>query len=244
MILDGKPAGRLSRLGALVVLAAAVLLPLLPGRAGPPPEEPAPAVPAEHPALLTNQTCMKCHDVPSQVLHWKAGHHNGLDWAHGEAVNLMAQLLAEKQKLQQPAEAGADRAERLLAAQDEVELLRAQVAVARAQYEAAAVTAQAAARKLARIRELHGRGVISEGAYSEAEQEATSSQAQVRVREAQLQVETVRLRQAERRLGALQKAAPPADDSRKQQEKRVRDLERKIQDLVQELKALQRDLGK
>ena len=66
---------------------------------------------------------------------------------------------------------------------------------------------------------------------------------QVRIREAELQEPLVRLKQAERRLARLQPRPPEkAAGGREQQEKRLQELENKVNQLIEEMRSLQREL--
>jgi hypothetical protein len=245
MILRETPSLRLSRLGALAVLAAACLLPLLPTWAEPPAEpRPAPKDPVspghgESVRLFQSlQTyCAQCHADPH--LHAFAaaeGKH-----AHDEAVRLFQFLNAPTK------EESAGRAGQVQAAEDEIELLKAALEVKTAQLEASQIGRAAADRRLESLERTAktAPGSIATSELEAVRSEAARMRAECRVREAEVREPLVRLRQAERRLAALKKgAAAPADVKRQQLENRLRDLEKEIRRIQEERALLEKELGK
>jgi hypothetical protein len=245
MILQGRTSRRLSWWGAPAVLLGVALLPLLPTWAEPP-RPPAADAPARTEAPVGDGHdqavqrlrrlqgfCTQCHVAEAhQPVALAEGKWNQL---HAEAVMMWDQLNASRP--------GTDRAEQIQAARDEVELLQAELEVKKAQLEVAREAARGAATHWGRLRDQALRGAVSSEVLAQAEREATGAQAQVRVKEAELKVDMVKLRQAERRLAALEGPAPDAG-KRKQAEERLKTLEKQLQQLLEEKKALEQELHK
>jgi RNA polymerase sigma factor (sigma-70 family) len=124
-------------------------------------------------------------------------------------------------------------------ARDEVELLEAQRAVKRAQYEAAKVGVEAARMKFTRVQELYKTSAVDERLFAEARTALAESEAQIRVKEAELLEPEVRLKQARRRLAGLEKLAAPAP-APTDPGQRLQALEKKLDALRQEVEALRR----
>jgi RNA polymerase sigma factor (sigma-70 family) len=124
-------------------------------------------------------------------------------------------------------------------ARDEVELLEAQRAVKRAQYEAAKLGIESARMKYDRAQKLYKTGAIDERLIAEARTALAESEAQTRVKEAELLEPEVRLKQARRRLAGLEKLTAPAP-APTDPGQRLQALEKKLDALRQEVEALRR----
>jgi beta-lactamase regulating signal transducer with metallopeptidase domain len=241
MILLGNTPPRLSRRGVLAVLAAAVLLPVVPTWADPaePPARPADsAAPADHEEAVRQlrrleKSCTACHQ--SVHLGHGAAEEN---WKplHDEVARLWQQL-AEGRKAPKPATADS-----LQAAQEVVELLQAQVRVKRAELVAVRVSVDVAAKRRSRIKALAATKAVSADEVDEAEAEVARQHAQLDIREAELQEAQIRLRQAERRLAGLQKASrPEAVEKPSSHEERLLQLEKDLKKLLDQVRALERE---
>jgi hypothetical protein len=141
-------------------------------------------------------------------------------------------------------EAGqAERRARLEDVRDEVELLEAQLAVKQAEVEAAKVVLEAAIVRLSRSKELRRSSAVSEEQLALALYDQQTARAQFAIRKAELREPEVRLKQARRRLKALETAARPADLPRGT-EGRLRKLEKKLDAIRTEVGALREELRK
>jgi RNA polymerase sigma factor (sigma-70 family) len=157
-----------------------------------------------------------------------------------EAKALRDQLMrAQKSSEAQAANARATRdgqanAMATLKARDEVELLKAQLEIRKAELDAAKAIANGAATQAKRLEALIARGAASEATILKAQTEANTALAQVRVKEAELHAAQVALQQAVRRVEmSLAPAATP--DGR---EKRLKELDAKLDALRKEIQAL------
>jgi bla regulator protein blaR1 len=125
-------------------------------------------------------------------------------------------LNAERGEREKEKERKADeqlRAAQIEQARDEIELLEAQLRVKEADLKAAKAGLQLAQQSVATTKTLNERGAISAQDLLKAQSEVTKAEAEVIIKEAALQEPLVRLKQAQRRLDALQKgrAKPEAD---------------------------------
>jgi RNA polymerase sigma factor (sigma-70 family) len=156
------------------------------------------------------------------------------------------QLLAQKAADDKPGRRGQPSPEQralpaqLEQARDEVELLEAQRAVKRAQLEAAQVGIGLARMKSEQVQNLFRKGAVDQRTVTEARTALGELEAQVRVKEAELLEPEVRLKQARRRLAALEKLAAPAP-APTDPGQRLRALEKKLDALRLEVEALRRD---
>jgi RNA polymerase sigma factor (sigma-70 family) len=124
-------------------------------------------------------------------------------------------------------------------AQDEVELLQAQLRIKQAELAAAKAIAEGAAAQDARAKALVARNAMSEGDYMKSRTEATAALAQVRVKEAELMAAEVSLKQAMRRLeGGPGAAAAPGG-----REQRLKELDAKLDALRKEIQSLRQGAG-
>jgi beta-lactamase regulating signal transducer with metallopeptidase domain len=219
MIVRDTPPRSLSWAGTLAVCAlGALLLPLWPTRAvpAPPAEEQVepPPKPRHDPPPVTAEERPPAEERKPETVWWSRLGRAG--------------LAAELEK-----------------ARDEVELLEVQLEVKRAQLEAAKLTLSHAADYLARITPLRqkGAGVISEKDFEEARKAVDTAKVQVVIREAELKEPEVRLKQAKRRLAAMERDAkggetpPPAAAD----EARFRELEKKLDALIKEVEKLRKE---
>jgi hypothetical protein len=192
-------------------------------------------------------TCASCHDL-------KAVHPDDLQrkpqtWreAHDDAIRLwdeVRRLQAQLRETQTPLPAATEhnRAEQIEKLQDEIELLKVQVRLREAHLDAAKADLVAAEHSVQRMRGAAS-GAVPLSEMSKAESAMIAQKAQVRIREAELQEPLVRLKQAERRLARLQPRPPEkAAGGREQQEKRLQELENKVNQLIEEMRSLQREL--
>jgi outer membrane biosynthesis protein TonB len=266
MILRGTPPRALSGAGFLAVLGlGALLLPLLPTRAAPAggdKPDPRPGVmtgtapgadekPKPDPKAATDQPAPEKKPRPDP----KPAPDKGTTpekprpdpKAHPEKPSGAEK---PKPKTRAPSPKG-DHAEQLEQAKDEVEILKAQLDVKRAEVTEAKARLNQAGQQLKRLQAL----VARRGA---AKEELTAAQTEVEVRAAQLKgkqayvVEAeIRLKQAVRRLARLRKG--PADRTRKSEPKsgggknaadprRLRELEKKLDALLREVNALRREI--
>lgn len=247
-----------------------LILPLTPGAAQPEAAEPVtpPAVAEAQPPTgfrgiglqfhTVQQQCAGCHqpgsvqegDLRRKPRTWQEAHDEMVrkmdDLMKKQAILLEARK--EKERREDVASLAKQEAEKLQRAEqaeklrDEIELLKVQVELKRAYLEAAKADALAAEKT---YRRLQAEGsAVSGMVLNKAEAELASQKAQIRIREAELQEPMVRLRQVERRLARLVEASQPAAPARtrEQQEQRLRELEQKVKQLLDEMKTLQKEL--
>jgi tetratricopeptide (TPR) repeat protein len=106
-------------------------------------------------------------------------------------------------------------AEQIERARDEVELLEAQLQVKKIQVKAAQDAVNRARQHFERIKQMLGRGSITESDYMKAAETVASLETDALLKEAELKEPQVRLNQAKRRLDALLRQAPSSDSERK-----------------------------
>jgi beta-lactamase regulating signal transducer with metallopeptidase domain len=260
MILRDTPTVRLGPLGLLAVLAGAALLPLLPtwaqssspAEADPPADEPqaVPRPPARLGADIAvgqqegvvlfrhlQESCKSCHQDPHRASgmlspRWKPIHDD------------LAAVYERVQTQAADAPAGADREERIQAAQDELELMMARMKVRELQV---LETRQAAQRALERLKRLEGvalKGEVSREEVEKAREEAEGLQYRARIQEAELQVNRLSLQQAERRLRRMQttsdRHAPTKEPG--PEEQRMRVLQQRAEKLLRELEGIRKEI--
>ncbi len=258
MILTENLSRNSSRAGFWAVLSVgAFLLPLTPGAAQtePPaaPDQPTRAASKSQPdegerqlfARHAMENCASCHQAP---VHSRDLQRKPQTWreTHDEAIRLMDEARRKQAELTKagnrlPATTERERAEEIEKLQDEIELLKVQVRVKEVHLEAARADSAAAERVWQRITQID-RGIISESQRAKAETEAITQKAQVRVKVAELQEPLIRLKQAERRLARLQRPAErSAGAGSDLREQRLRELEKKVNQILDEMKTLQRE---
>jgi RNA polymerase sigma factor (sigma-70 family) len=170
-----------------------------------------------------------------------------LQQARAEAQGLRDQLmrvqrLAEnRQRLadDRAVKADGDRAAAAQKARDEVELLKAQLEIKKAELLAAEAVAEGAAKQQERMKALRASGAAAESAILKAHTEATTTMAQVRVKQAELRAAEVALMQAMRRVQAGAGAA--ANPSNREQ--RLKELDAKLDALRKEVQSLRQGQG-
>jgi RNA polymerase sigma factor (sigma-70 family) len=145
-----------------------------------------------------------------------------------------AHKLAEDQAAR-AAKADGDRGVAVQKARDEVELLKAQMEIKRAELAAAQAGAEGVATQAKRFEALRGSGTVTEAVYLKAQVEARAALAQIRVKEAEVHAAEVALKQALRRQseaeGVPVAAGTPGDQ-------RLKELEAKLDALRKEIQAL------
>jgi beta-lactamase regulating signal transducer with metallopeptidase domain len=244
MILRGTPSRTLSPGGLLVVLGLGLLLlPLVPTWAQPREEPKAPgtdkkaAEPIADPPPVAAKAAERAAEPPP---------------AAESAVAPSPEDTARKTS------ADRERAEEIERARDEVELLEVQLRIKQAELQAVRTGVNQAHDRLARIKDLQTRGVVSSEALEKARAEVATLEAQLLIKDAELKEPMVRLKQAQRRLDRLQRPAEgptpptrrdplpevkkprggqPADENR-----RLSELEKKLDLLLKEVESLRREL--
>jgi bla regulator protein BlaR1 len=103
------------------------------------------------------------------------------------------------------------RAAQLEQIRDEVELLEAQLRVKEADLKAAKAGLQLAQQSYASLKPLGQQGTVTQEAVVKAQGEVTKAEAEIIIKEASLQEPLVRLKQAQRRLKALEQAHAKTD---------------------------------
>src|SRR5262249_17298223 len=118
-----------------------------------------------------------------------------------------------------------NRPEQIEEARDEVDLIKAQLEVKRAQLEAAERGLLYAQQRLTRLEPLREKGAVNTEVVEQARQDVETQTSQIRIRRAELQEPQVRLRQAQRRLAALENTPAPSARSRPTQSSGVDKIE-------------------
>jgi hypothetical protein len=135
------------------------------------------------------------------------------------------------------------RAEQIESLQDEIELLKVQVRLKEATLEAARAEYSGAEKLLVRMQT--NKNSIPEAQLIKAETTLLTQRAQIGIREAELREPLVRLKQAERRLARLKgQAKPAATPARQGAEQRLMELEKKLNQILEDMKALQQDMSR
>jgi len=156
-----------------------------------------------------------------------------------EVVHIQLKQYAAKLKADQqdgPRAAGAQKA------RDEVELLKAQLQIKKAELDAAKASAEGTVRYSQQLEALRRSGAVQESLVSKAQIEAKVAMAQIRVKQAEVQAAEVALTQAMRRvevLGGGATKAPAGGD----REARLKELEGKLDALRKELQSLRQGQG-
>lgn len=137
-----------------------------------------------------------------------------------------------------------DRQEAIEKLQDEIELLKVQVRIKEVRIQAAKQTMKEYQRRRTNYISVNrvAPGAIPTDTLAEIELAITKYEAQSQIYEAEIQEPRVRLKQAERRLARLQHPAEKTDGERGQREKRLRELELKVEILQKEIHKMREDL--
>ena len=196
-------------------------------------------------------SCTQCHDNLHRNVRdfWRQPEL----WRnkHDQAARLLGQLRQQRANLPSAEPVDLERLAREEKAeieklQDEIELLKVQVRLREAHLRVAKRQQESAVRRYKSLTEQNSRtpGLMSRESLLEAQSAAETAGDQVQIREAELQEPMVRLRQAERRLAKLQPPTPPKPLAKKQptQEQRLKELEKKLNDVLEEMKALQGEM--
>jgi len=271
MILTENPSRNSSRAGFWAVLGlGALLLPFTPGagKTEPPAtaEQPAHGESKSQPAASDNKTkdlssngdwsvglrlanCASCHQAP---VHSRDLQRKPQTWreAHDEAIRLMDVARRKQAQLREtgnrlPVATERERAEQIEKLQDEIELLKVQVRLKEAHVRAPKALLDEFRRRVAMMTEANrlAPGSISKEERQNAILAVTTHTGQLRVSEAELEEAAIRLKQAERRLARLQRPAErSAVRDPKQQAQRLQELEKKVNQILQEMKTLQDEL--
>jgi beta-lactamase regulating signal transducer with metallopeptidase domain len=272
MIMTANPSRKSSRIGFWIAFGlGGLILPLTLGAAQTDPPAPARTPPSEDRkvqpgnfALPLDQvhatSCMSCHTAFSNPHPEKPVPADWLKY-HDEYVRLaekMKTMLGERQGAQERQGAERNRlartqreadqqsrAEQIEQLQDEIELLRVEVKIKEAHLSATKVLLDASRPGLQNMKmtNQHAPGSVSQEAIREAALKVETYTAQLRIKEAELQEPLVRLKQAERRLARLKgPSKPAATPARPGAEQRLMELEKKLNQVLDEMKALQQDM--
>jgi hypothetical protein len=259
MILTETSARKPSRLAFWIIMGlGALLLPLAPGAAKPEGSEPErPAEPAPRQAdqqrdlLLAHgvQSCTNCH--AAQSVHAGELLQKPQSWkeSHDEVVRLwdevsrrQAQFREAAQRL--PAAAAPDRSEEIEKLKDEIELLKLKVQLKDARRTGTQAKIREAKRRYDLMEETNRRtpGAIDKDRMMDVWLTFTDLRADAAVQDIEWKEATVLLQQAERRLARLQRPAKKTDgNGRVQQDKRLQELEQKVERLLKEIQNLRRE---
>jgi bla regulator protein blaR1 len=143
-----------------------------------------------------------------------------------------------------------ERTKQAEAVRDEIERLEVQIRIKKAQAEAAMVTVQAKREVLQRFEALQKRNVAAEEDVAKARSEERQAIAEVQIRQAELGEPEVLLKQARRRLAALEAPAaekkgaePPPKYRRGVERQQLEDMEKKVEELRKEIESLRKQSG-
>jgi beta-lactamase regulating signal transducer with metallopeptidase domain len=271
MILTSNPSRKPSRIGFWVAFGlGGLLLPLTLGAAQPdppardrtPPGEERKGQPIEQWSLDRNVTlpldkvhqtsCLSCHLSVSNA-HPKLPWPNGWRDAHDDYVREYKRLIEQKKnqatqggpRRMEETQGERGRAEQIEQLQDEIELLRVEVKIKEAHLSATKILLDGSLRRQQDVRSVNktAPGSLSPREIQDASLKVETYMAELRIKEAELQEPLVRLKQAERRLARLKgQANPAATPERPGAEQRLMDLEKKLNQILDEMKALQKDM--
>jgi beta-lactamase regulating signal transducer with metallopeptidase domain len=190
---------------------------------------------------LNMANCATCHEAqkvnPHDLQHpWKE--------IHDELLRVMAEYTSELRKIDRPAPAAAEPvlSQEIEKLQDEIELLRLQVRLKEARLRGARTSLPLARKRLEWSQRLRKGGSISEEEMMKAEAAVTTSETDIEVKEVELEEARLLLKQAERRLARLQRPAEKTDGGHAKQEKRFRELEQKVENLLKEIHKMRKDM--
>lgn len=219
MILQGTTACPLGKcaLGVVLVVGVALLL-LAPGEAQPPAAAPIVSEP-----FAQAQPKLPAKQEAPESLAERNLYRRKLDLERKATETPPAELIEE--------------------AKEAVELLQAQLEVKKVLADAAAKAAATARAQVDRIADLRKTGSISEGEFLKVQADAEARMSDARIKAAELREPEVRLKQALRRLAALERGAIPAKvDKDKAELLRLIEMEKKFDALRKELEELRREL--
>jgi hypothetical protein len=181
------------------------------------------------------------HELLQKPKSWKESHDEVVRlW--DEVNRRQAQFREAAQKL--PAAAAPDRSEEIEKLKDEIELLKLKVQLKDVRRIGTRARLKDARRRLDLQEETNKRtpGAIPLDAREEQRMIATTLEADAAVQEIELKEATVLLKQAERRLARLQRPTEKTENQgRAQQDKRLQELEQKVERLLKEIQNLRRE---
>lgn len=190
------------------------------------------------------KNCIACHTQqtvnPHELQHpWKG--------IHDELLRVMEEYTREAHETDRssPAADDLDRAEKIEKLQDDIELLKIQVRLKEARIDAARKTLDEHRRRLNTYKEINKRqpGAIQTDTIMEVQLHVITHEGQLQINEAERQETLVRLKQAERRLARIQGPAAKTDNrDRTQKEKRLRELEQKVENLLKEIHKMRKEM--
>jgi hypothetical protein len=230
MILEGNTARPLGRAALLAVLIVGLaLLALAPGRADPPA-----AVPAA--TVVLTQEGQQTAPRPSAE-------------ERDDKSILRVRLLDAKRRAAQdarpasgPPASPAAHPEQVEAAREEVELLEAQLSVKQAQVTAAKLAVEAATPPMRRAEEMFKRGAINVEDFEKSKLEVRTREMELLIRQAEVREPEIRLKQARRRLAALDGSAAEAPQSGAGDARRLTDMEKKIDELRRQVELIRKEM--
>jgi cytochrome c553 len=260
MILTETSSRKSSRIGFWIVLGlGALLLPLAPGAAKPEASEPqSPPQPArrkvdsEREILQAHavQSCVVCHEAQPMHAHELLRKPQSWKEAHEEIIRLMDEVRRRQAQLSESpnrllAAAERNRGEEIEKLQDEIELLKLKVQLKDARRTGTQARLGEVQRRLHNMLAMDKRNpnTIPLDTIQDIRTTETGLKADAVVQEIELKEAELLLQQAERRLGRLQRPAEKTDgDGRSKQEKRLRELEQKVESLLKEIQKLRREM--
>jgi bla regulator protein BlaR1 len=263
MILEGKTARPLGRRALVVVLAVgAVLLALAPGGAKPPPAASTATEPTVN--LFDSQHFVPAaadaeEPSPAQKVKQSRG-----DLDQDSPVEPKAplfhppqpgRLLAQGDQFVQQAEArravalqkltaanNALRVRRTEEAREEIERLEVQLRIKQARVKAAMLVVKVKNEVLRRMEVLGRIATVSDEDVTKARVELMEAEAEAAVRQAELGEPEVLLKQARRRLGALEASPEEKKDAKPADLRQLNEVEKKVDDLRREIESLRKEL--
>lgn len=192
-------------------------------------------------------SCTQCHDDPHR--HVKDFWRQPERWRdkHDQAARLLGELQQRRANplSAEPVDLGRlareEKAE-IEKLQDEIELLRVEIQLNEIHLQAASKALTASRSHLARVKQM---GIaVTPAELDSAQVKVDNQEFEVRIKEAELKKSLVRLKQAERRLAKLQPPTPAKPPAKKQptQEQRLKELEKKLNEVLEDMKALQGEM--
>ncbi|MHB1424107.1 MAG: M56 family metallopeptidase [Gemmataceae bacterium] len=142
-----------------------------------------------------------------------------------------------------PVAAEPDRTQEIEKLQDDIELLRLQVRLKESRLRGAKISLPLAQQRLEVTQGQHKQAITSAHEVLKAEMAVATLRAEIEAKELELQEVRLLLKHAERRLARLQRSSEKTDKSdRTPQEKRLRELERNVENLLKEIHNLRREM--